>query len=140
MYKKRKRRTNLMLVSVTKHAIERYRLRMFDDKSKDKDIERLLIEACVKGKVSHTNPRSTPGKTVFTIIYNDFGILVSKDLKTKERSVVTFLGDTEYMKWYKRHKGNCINSSKMRSKKIESRMYRNCLDEQERKAKEVIAR
>lgn len=86
-----------MQISVTKHAIERYRQRFFDFTKFDAEIEILLKEVARKGKKVERRPVAT-GECI-EVRYQGISVVI---LNQKDETViVTCLGDTLYRKWIK---------------------------------------
>lgn len=86
-----------MDVSVTKHAIKRYRERLFDFKSSDKEIEALLKEIACRGKRVDFRPASL-GRC-YEVRYQGVAIVVMED--RDRTAIVTCLGSAYYRKWIK---------------------------------------
>lgn len=86
-----------MTVLVTKHAVKRYRERLFDYSSSDERIKQLLMEISTKGKMICVRPDSQ--HNCFEVKYR--GIFVVLLEKEDGFVVITCLGDTKYRKWVK---------------------------------------
>lgn len=86
-----------MEIYVSKHAIQRYRERLFDFHSAQETIESILSEAAIKGSRIFVRPSDHGG--VFEIKFRNF-YLVINDGKNK-LTVITCLGDKRYRKWLK---------------------------------------
>lgn len=92
-----------MEVKVTKHAIEQYQNRMFNEIS-EHEINKVLELIAIRGKIIHRNP-SKSGR-FYTMFYNGLYALVR--YCEDEAIVVTFLGDQRYRGWH------CSNKAKER--------------------------
>lgn len=86
-----------MVVQVTRHAIKRYRERMFDYSSSEESIKVVLIQAALQGKRVQMRP-SAWGKCVETK-YNGFSVVLN--YHDDQITVVTCLGGKCYRKWIK---------------------------------------
>lgn len=85
-----------MKVTVSKHAIEQYKKRMFS-KISDHEIQRVLELIAIRGEVVHRNP--SKGGQFYTMFYNGLYALVRY---YRDRAVVvTFLGDRTYRGWHR---------------------------------------
>lgn len=88
-----------MKITVSKHAIEQYKKRMFS-KISDHEIQRVLELIAVRGEVVHRNP--SKGGRFYTMFYNGLYALVHY---CGDRAVVvTFLGDETYRAWHRSNK------------------------------------
>lgn len=84
-------------ISISKHAIKRYRQRLFNYRSTDEEIKQLLNEIVRKGKRTFLRPSSFG--TCIEVEYKGLSIVLLTD---KDHSVViTCLGDKTYRKWVK---------------------------------------
>lgn len=86
-----------MEVYVTKHAIQRYRQRLFDFTSSSSSIETILKEIAQKGKA--TKFRISSWDNCLEVKYKGISIVTVNDLR--RIVVVTCLGDICYRKWIK---------------------------------------
>jgi len=86
-----------MDILVTKHAIRRYRERLFDYSSSDKQIENLLVKVAKEGKQVGARPGSSGD--CFEVKHNDLSIVLAID--TQHSAVLTCLGNSGYRKWVK---------------------------------------
>jgi len=86
-----------MDVLVTKHAIHRFRERLFDYSSSEKEIEIQLIKVAEEGKQVYDRPSSS--KECFEVKYKDLSIVLVK--KRQHIVVLTCLGNSSYRKWVK---------------------------------------
>lgn len=86
-----------MSVLVTKHAVKRYRERLFDYSSSSERISQLLMEIAAKGRPVCLRPNTQ--ENCYEIKYRDISVVL---LKKKDKViVVTCLGDTKYRNWIK---------------------------------------
>lgn len=101
-----------MEVNITKHAIQRYRQRLFDFRSSSSTIENKLKEIARKGKTMGL--RLGACSNCFEVKYNGIFIVIIYNLD--KIVVVTCLGDENYRKWIKsqeafpRIKGRVLHS------------------------------
>lgn len=86
-----------MDIIVTRHAIEQYRRRMFDEQATDAEITKLLTKIARKGRKECRRPPFAGN--VFKITYKEYSIIV--DYREKP-IVLTFLGNKRYQKWFYR--------------------------------------
>lgn len=86
-----------MDVVVTKHAVQRYRERLFDYSSSDEEIEELLIMVARHGKRVLNRPSSFGD--CFEVKHKDISIVLVND--HQDSIVLTCLGDRGYRKWIK---------------------------------------
>jgi len=91
-----------MNISVTKHAIKRYRQRLFDYYSPYEKIIASLKEIVNKGKRTAERP-SNVGECV-EIYYR--GVYIVLLYVSDEGIIITCLGDKSYRKWVKKQDGN----------------------------------
>lgn len=83
---------------VTKHAIQRYRERLFDFKSSDEVIKNILKKIACRGKRVDLRP-ATFG-SCYEVIYKEVSIvLVIED--QSNAAIITCLGNAHYRKWVK---------------------------------------
>lgn len=87
-----------MYINVTKHAVKRYRERLFDYKSSEEKIKDLLKEVASKGKQIDWRP-STWGNCI-EVKYRGISIVLVNDRDRK--TIITCLGELGYRKWVKR--------------------------------------
>jgi len=85
-----------MKVTVTQHAVEQYKCRMFSTIT-EHEINKVLELIALKGKIVHRNPSKTG--MFFTACHNGLYALVRYD--KDEATVVTFLGDQKYRNWHR---------------------------------------
>ncbi|OPX84815.1 MAG: hypothetical protein A4E53_03707 [Pelotomaculum sp. PtaB.Bin104] len=88
-----------MRVDVSKHAINRYRERLFDFKSSDEIIENLLREIASRGKRVKARP-VTLGDC-YEVTHKGVSIVLVIDDESKA-TILTCLGNAYYRKWVKR--------------------------------------
>lgn len=88
-----------MEICITKHAIKRYRERLFDYDSSDKVIRNLLREIASQGKQICLRPNTWDN--CFEIKYK--GIFIVLLVNDDKAVVLTVLGDRRYRKWIKRN-------------------------------------
>lgn len=99
-----------MLIKVTKHAIRRYRERVFDYSASDFEIVKMLAEIASKGTVVCSKPNSLDNcvelkyKGISIVAVKDRGFLV----------VITCLGESSYRKWVKSQGMPTFLSQKLR--------------------------
>ncbi len=86
-----------MEIVVTKHAINRYRQRMFDYITPDKKIDTLLKNVARNGKQVYLRP-SSHGHCI-EVQYNDISVVILNE--STGITVMTCLGDHTYRKWVK---------------------------------------
>ncbi len=86
-----------MSISVTKHAIKRYRERMFDYHSSPEKIKELLIKIAHRGKTVQTRPNN--GSNCTEVRYRSISIVLVQS--QDESIIITCLGDMRYRKWVK---------------------------------------
>jgi hypothetical protein len=86
-----------MNISVTKHAIKRYRERLFDYTTSSETIENLLKEIARHGNVIDVRPSSLGNCT--EIEYTGISIVVINN--SAEYVIITCLGNGSYRKWVK---------------------------------------
>jgi len=91
-----------MNISVTKHAIKRYRQRLFDYSSPNEKIINSLKEIVTKGKRTAQRP-SNVGECV-EMYYRGISIVLL--CVSNEGIIITCLGDKSYRKWVKNQDGN----------------------------------
>lgn len=91
-----------MEINVTKHAVKRYRERLFDYTSSKQKISSLLIEIACKGQKVYSRP-STQG-SCFEIKYRGISIVLVKN--QTDAVIITCLGDDSYRKWVKHQDDN----------------------------------
>ena len=87
-----------MDTNVTKHAIRRYRERLFDYKSSNEKIQKTLVEIASHGKRIHLRPDSL-GRC-YEVDYKGISIVLVFD-NEHSATVVTCLGSDKYRKWVK---------------------------------------
>lgn len=92
-------------IHVSKHAVKRYRQRLFDYRSTDEEIKKLLKEIAQKGKRLFTRP-STRG-TCVEVKFKGLSVVLFTDVSTSV--ITTFLGDDSYRKWVKKQENMAIN-------------------------------
>lgn len=88
---------------VTKHAIKRYRERLFDFNSSDEDISALLADIATKGKKVCSRPNTWDNCA--EVVFRGISIVILNN--SEGRVVITCLGDKTYRKWIKR-KDMCV--------------------------------
>jgi hypothetical protein len=99
-----------MTVLVTKHAVKRYRERLFDYSSSDERIKQLLAEISAKGKMNCVRPDSQ--HNCFEVEYRGISVVL---LDKEDRLVViTCLGDCKYRKWIKHKEARLKVSQSLR--------------------------
>lgn len=86
-----------MAVLVTKHAIKRYRERLFDYYSSSERITQLLKEIVAKGRPVCLRPNTHDN--CFEIKHRGISVVLLK--KKDDVIVVTCLGDSKYRNWIK---------------------------------------
>ncbi|MEN6390839.1 MAG: hypothetical protein ABFD04_10515 [Syntrophomonas sp.] len=91
-----------MAVLVTKHAIQRYRERLFDYNSSSERIGQLLKEIVAKGQPVCLRPNTHDN--CFEIKYRGISVVLLK--KREDVIVVTCLGDSKYRNWIKQKEAN----------------------------------
>lgn len=103
-----------MEIEVTKHAVKRYRDRMFDHTSSKEAIIKYLEEIARKG----TRIQTRLGKWGRCVEVKYQGVSIVVVLQTDKTVVITCLGSTNYRKWIKRQgykfRGSLLNEGKMR--------------------------
>lgn len=93
-----------MNIRVSKHAIKRYRERLFDFTSSTEKIRSLLDEIARRGKLVASKPASTDD--CFEITYKGISIVLAK--RENQYIVITCLGEAAYRKWIKHQEQNVI--------------------------------
>ncbi len=91
-----------MTVLVTKHAIKRYRERLFDYSSSSESISQVLQEIAAKGRPVCLRPNTDDN--CFEIKYRGISVVLLK--KRNDVIVVTCLGDSKYRNWLKQKEAN----------------------------------
>ncbi|HCF50374.1 MAG TPA: hypothetical protein DER60_08835 [Syntrophomonas sp.] len=91
-----------MLIKVTKHAIKRYRERLFDYSSTDKEIISKLKHIAQKGRLIAFKPNDLDN----CVEMKHQGISIVAVKQQQELVVITCLGQDNYRKWIK-SKGMC---------------------------------
>lgn len=91
-----------MKIAVTKHAIKRYRERVFDYTSSEETIVTAIKEIARRGKQICVRPASW--KNCFEVKYR--GISIVSLMYNHKAVVLTVLGDRSYRKWIKRNEMN----------------------------------
>lgn len=86
-----------MSISISKHAIKRYRERLFDYRSSDEAIRQILCEIAQKGK----KIRQQPGACDECHEVRHRGITIILLSRAAEQVVVTCLGEDSYRRWVK---------------------------------------
>ncbi|MEN6389636.1 MAG: hypothetical protein ABFD04_04420 [Syntrophomonas sp.] len=97
-----------MTVTVTKHAIKRYRERTFDFSRSDKEIVKKLGEIAKTGKLICGKPNSKDN----CIEIKHHGISVVAVQDGARLTVITCLGDDTYRKWVKSKGGRTFISQR----------------------------
>lgn len=87
-----------MDIHVSKHAIKRYRERLFDYSSSDAIIESQLIEIACRGKQDDARP-ATLGNC-YEVAYKGVSIVLVIDDRNNA-TILTCLGNANYRKWIK---------------------------------------
>lgn len=86
-----------MKIKVTKHAIERYRERTFNQYLNDQEVERILRDIASSGKqvrsrfIGSGNCMEVMGKGIFIVLVHEGNLA----------TVITCLGDEKYRRWVK---------------------------------------
>ncbi|HWQ75942.1 MAG TPA: hypothetical protein VN441_11555 [Syntrophomonas sp.] len=91
-----------MSVLVTKHAIKRYRERLFDYSSSSERIRQLLREIVAKGRPVCLRPNTH--ENCYEIKYRGISVVLLK--KKDDLIVITCLGDSKYRNWIKQKEAN----------------------------------
>jgi len=86
-----------MDIIITKHAIKRYRERLFDFNSADNIISNILRDVARKGKLLHVKPGG--GGQCFEVKYKGISVVLYNN--GTESVIITCLGDAAYRKWIK---------------------------------------
>lgn len=86
-----------MSVLVTKHAIKRYRERLFDYNSSSERIRQLLREIAAKGRPICLRPNTD--ENCYEIKYRGISVVLLK--RKEDVIVITCLGDSKYRNWIK---------------------------------------
>lgn len=91
-----------MAVLVTKHAIKRYRERLFDYSSSSERISQVLKEIVAKGRPVCLRPNTHDN--CFEIKYRGISVVLLN--KKEDLIVITCLGDSKYRNWIKQKEAN----------------------------------
>lgn len=94
-----------MDIQVSKHAIRRYRQRMFDYNSPADKIRGILKEIALFGKRVASKPAATDD--CFEVMYKGISIVLAQ--KEARCIVITCLGELAYRKWIKNQEQNVIH-------------------------------
>lgn len=94
-----------MVIRVSKHAMKRYRERLFDYTSSTERIRSMLSEIVLRGKQVVAKPASTDD--CFEVIFKGISIVLAQ--RPNECIVITCLGEPAYRKWIKNREQNVIN-------------------------------
>lgn len=94
-----------MDIRVSKHAIKRYRERLFDYTSTTERIRSILNEIALRGKRVAAKPASTDD--CFEVAFKGISIVIAQ--KENQCIVITCLGEPAYRKWIKNQEQNVIN-------------------------------
>jgi hypothetical protein len=86
-----------MNIKVTKHAIRRYRERLFDFSSSNEQVAKILQNISTMGKM--IQPKPNFAENCFEIKYKGISIVIIEELDT--RVIITCLGEDSYRKWIK---------------------------------------
>lgn len=95
-----------MLIKVTKHAIKRYRERLFDYSSSDREIISKLKLIAKRGRLIALKPNDMDN--CIEIKYEGISIVAVQ--QQHELVIITCLGQDNYRKWIK-SKGLCTHVS-----------------------------
>ncbi|OPX94700.1 MAG: hypothetical protein A4E53_00022 [Pelotomaculum sp. PtaB.Bin104] len=87
-----------MDIHVSKHAIKRYRERLFDFRSSDEIIEKLLRDIAFRGRRIESRPAAS-GKC-YEVIRRGISIVLVIDDESNA-TILTCLGNEYYRKWLK---------------------------------------
>lgn len=93
-----------MDIRVSKHAIKRYRERLFDFTSPTEKIGRILKEIALQGKRVASKPASD--EDCFEVTYKGISIVLAQ--KEDQWIVITCLGEASYRKWIKHQEQNVV--------------------------------
>lgn len=94
-----------MDIRVSKHAIKRYRERLFDFTSSTEKVIRILKEIALQGKRIAVKPACSDD--CFEVAYKGISIVLAQ---RKDRCIViTCLGEPAYRRWIKHQEQNVIN-------------------------------
>lgn len=93
-----------MDIHISKHAVNRYRNRLFDYTSSEDDILNILMEIVKRGK--RVGWRLSSGRVHMEMKHHGVSIVI---MKSKDKIVViTCLGEDVYRKWTKHQSPNAI--------------------------------
>ncbi len=94
-----------MDIRVSKHAIKRYRERLFDYSSPADKIRKILKEIALQGKRVASKPAASTDDC-FEVTYKGISIVLAQ--KEDQCIVITCLGEPAYRKWIKNQEQNVI--------------------------------
>lgn len=99
-----------MLVKVTKHAVKRYRERLFDYMATDTEIINRIIGIATKGDLICSKPNQI--NNCMEIKYKGVSIVVIQD--QTDLVVITCLGEANYRRWIKSKGESTFISQRLR--------------------------
>lgn len=94
-----------MEIRVSKHAIKRYRERLFDFTSSTDRIRSILNEIALRGRRVASKPSGT--NDCWEVMYKGISIVLAQ--REDQCIVITCLGEPAYRKWIKHQEQNVIN-------------------------------
>ncbi len=89
-----------MDIVITKHAIIRYRERLFDFNSSEQEVIKFLKDVAIKGKLVCIKPNDYDNCT--EVRYQGISVVLIRECGRV--FVITCLGDLRYRKWIKKQK------------------------------------
>lgn len=86
-------------ITVTNHALKRYRQRLFDYESSDQRVREILKEIATRGKKMREQPASWD--ECYEVKYRGITIILLSS--NQNHTIVTCLGEDRYRRWVKHH-------------------------------------